>query len=553
MMERLIKAGADPNSPFGRENPLYEAASRGQNETVAILVEQGAVVDPDDRYRIPLVAAASYGFTSTVKLLHSLGASIEAGHEWGQTALMEATYDGYEATVALLLKLGARTEEKDDHGRVPLWIATKNRHMNTVKLLLRRGQQKEENTLRRYWNRTYWTRAWSLPEIVIAGRMGIVMCGNLSCEWTTLKYGMPLYTFYSNIWPPEIFNSRIVADSGPQAEILFEDVVSILHTLEVTDPRDQMFASLGLVLMKPITVGKILVEFPVADYILSVQQVFVHAVRYMIEVCEVSPFRDGESSFRLDIKEDSTTTETSLRIRGCIVDKVVFKLTLTRDLEILTILSLVVDALANPNRGTYDTYPIGEGFDVNNNVARSEKERVDEGSSMKSTNAMALFVTITYFDEEKKGTIPERVLPLLAGCLIWTLSMNTNTPGLSKTAPEYAERFAEKWAQESGDNEAFVDFELDNLKLVEDVLRVDKDLIYTENGFFGLTNPDEAEVGMVLAMVECAHTLRLLRKKDDTTSLYEYVDMVFLNTMGQEVDKVGRMFRDVALERLEIR
>ncbi|GKU13357.1 unnamed protein product [Fusarium langsethiae] len=50
----------------------------------------------------------------------------------------------------------------------------------------------------------------------------------------------------TNIWPPEIFNSHIVADSGPQAEILFEDVVFILHTLEVTDPRDEIFASRGL-------------------------------------------------------------------------------------------------------------------------------------------------------------------------------------------------------------------------------------------------------------------------------------------------------------------
>ncbi|GKU15937.1 unnamed protein product, partial [Fusarium langsethiae] len=181
------------------------------------------------------------------------------------------------------------------------------------------------------------------------------------------------------------------------------------------------------------------------------------------------------------------------------------------------------------------------------------KERVNEGSSMKSTNAMALFATITYFDEETKGTTTERVLPPLAGWLIWTLSMNTNTPGLSKTAPEYAERFAEQWTKESGDDEAFVDFELENLKLVEDVLKVGKYLIYTENGYFGLINPEQAEVGMVLAMVGRAHTLRLLRKKDDTTSFYAYVDMVFLNTTSQEVDKVERTFRDIAPERLEIR
>ncbi|KAM0497400.1 hypothetical protein ACHAP8_006892 [Fusarium lateritium] len=454
------------------------------------------------------------------------------------------------------------------------------------------GMFKEENVMEAFddlMQRTYWTRAWILPEIVIGGTRGIAMCGNQSCDWATLKYGMPIYKFCRFGQPPIIFNSGLVGELGLEAEMLFEDVVFILHTLEATDPRDKIFASLGLVSQGRISIGKKLVERPVADYTMSVQQVFVHAARYMIDVggifwawrlgiqrstkeidnlpswvpdfkrrpaiAEINPFRDVKPSCKLDIKEDPITTETSLRISGCIVDKIVFKLTLRRDLEISTILLLAVDALAKTGRSIYGTYPVGEGFNLDSSTEHSGKGKGAEGSLMRSTNAMSLFNTIASFEDklnnEDKGVTPERILPLLTGYLIWALSTNKDTPGLSKTAPDYAEQFAERWAEES--DEAFADFELDNLKLVEDVLRTDKDLIYTENGYFGLTNPGEAEVGMVIAIVGTDATLRLLRKKEDTTPFYEYVDMVFLNTMGQEVDKLEHMFRNVTPERLEIR
>ncbi|QPC70356.1 hypothetical protein HYE68_001108 [Fusarium pseudograminearum] len=921
MIKRLIQAGVDPNSSATGRIPLYEAASLGKSEAVAILVEHGAVVDLQDSSPSPLVTAASHGYTSTVKLLHSLGASLETGYERGRTALTEAAEGGHEETASLLLQLGAKTEVKDAIGRGPLWTATTNRHMNIVKLLvdyganieaadhfgviplmvavrngdrkltefflekgshmrpesehnysplccaadngdeaivdlllnhgadvnyfsdgkrtalhistirgnsmvikmlieaganvdlrdgdgrtalslakegshdasmrllcrassLRRDSHRQqrkadevdldkkdsyhyqplmmENSTRiielypgipgdilefeleeaplfsetpfealsyewqekhgtipvqcdgqkifitpnckaameklrlrdksRYlwidaicinqandqernqqvsimgdiyraaqrvvmWlgeetepikaafemlptvakaqcmlllqvtgelpggvstegiddpekmldsmfkeqsvmdafrdlmQRTYWTRAWILPEIVIAGSRGIVMCGTQSCRWTTLQVGMPIYEYCNFGQPPVVFNSGLAGDLGPEVEMLFENVVFVLHTLEATDPRDKIFASLGLVSQGRRTIGKKLVEAPVADYTMSVQQVFIHAARYLIdlggafwawrlgiqrstkkvdnlpswvpdfnrrpELAEINPFREIKTLYRLDIKENPVTTETTLWIGGCIVDKVVFKLTLTKDLEISSILSLAVDVLAKTNRSIYDKYPIGEGFDVNTNIEDLETQKDAESLLMKSTNAMALFATITDFrdtsNENDDSMTAERILPLLTGYLIYTLSKNMDTPEVSKTAPDYAERFAETWAKESDDAEAFIDFELDNLKLVEDVLREDRDLVYTENGYYGLTNTGEAEVGMVVAMVGGDTALRLLRKKEDTTPFYEYVDMVFLNTMGQEVENLERMYGKLNPERLEIR
>ncbi|RGP76883.1 ankyrin repeat [Fusarium longipes] len=440
--------------------------------------------------------------------------------------------------------------------------------------------------------RKYWTRAWILPEIVIAGPKGIVMCGNQSCEWPTMKLGMPRYRLCGFGILPSVFESTLVGDPAPGTEVRFTDVLRVLHTLDASDPRDKIFASLGLVSKELAWKDKKLMERPVADYKMTVQQVFVHATRYIIDSHgifwawelgiqksskkvenlpswvpdfeerpahpELSPFDRNTLSCRLHIEENPITTETSLQISGCVVDKVVFKLALTKDLEIPTIFSLVVKALAKNNRSIYDTYPIGEGFDISNRDAYLERERKAENSLTKSTNAMALFTTITGAQvrpySERKDMSEDRILALLTGYLIETLSADTNTPELSKTVPDYVERFAEPWTKEFDDNEASIDFELDNLKLMQDDLRVERDLVYTENGYFGLANPGQAEIGMAVALVGTDYTLRLLRKKEeDSTTYYEYVDMIFYNDMSQAIEELDKMFPDVTPERLEIR
>jgi ankyrin repeat protein len=440
--------------------------------------------------------------------------------------------------------------------------------------------------------RTYWTRAWILPEIVIAGSRGVAMCGNQSCDWTTFKAGMPLYEFCKFGQLPMVFESVLVGDFAAGAEVRFEDVVFVLQTLDATDPRDKVFASLGIASEGRVPIGREpLVERPVADYTMSVQQVFTHAARYIIDIAgifwvwrlgiqrstkridnlpswvpdfnrrppntEIDPFGDSRQFYLLDIPEDPITTETSLQIGGCIVDKIAFKLTLTRDLEISTILALVVDSLAKRNRSIYSKYPAEEGLDANRTTGNPAEEKESGNSLMRSTNASALFTTIASFknapNSEGNGTTADDILPLFTGYLIWTLLTNTSTPELSKTAPDYAERFAKPWAKEVTDEEAFVDFELDNLKLMEDGLRYDRDLVYTENGYFGLANPGEAEVGQVVALIGSDMRLHLMRRKEDSTPYYEYVDVVFLNLMGKNIDRQKKVLQAATSERLEIR
>ncbi|RBR16525.1 uncharacterized protein FIESC28_06934 [Fusarium coffeatum] len=917
MIERLIKAGADPNLSIDRRSALDEAAAFGQSEAVATLVEHGASVNGYDKDRSPLTSAAFNGHSNVIKLLCDLGASIDRGHEWGYSALMDAAECGHEVATSLLLQLGAKSDTRDKYGRTPLWHATKKRFGNVVKLLvesganlecadnkgctplmiavkrrdrkltqflLEKGSQMRPDSKRNYsplcyaarngdepivdllldygadvnlpsfekctalhiatfeghimvikmlieadadvslkdadgrtalslakensndaaitllcrsaslryaycreykkadatsfnekssykyqplttassiriielypgnpgeilsfeleevplagttsfdalsyeWQEkvgtvpvqcgdrkilitpnckaameklrlrnksrhlwidavcinqsddhernqqvgimgeifrtadkvimwlgeetkfmaqafeelpmiakaqrkllqeagelavdgessegdedhgimlqrmstneyivgafedlmglTYWTRAWILPEIIIAGSKGIVMCGDQSCDWSTLRLGMPRYEFCGFGQTPAIFDSSLADEYEKEGELRFVDVVDVLHTLDATDIRDKVFASLGVA-----SSANELVERPIADYTMSVQQVFVYATRYIIDshslwsawtlgirhstkqVCGLPswvpdfnqrPSCEGEELFghscvlcRLDIVEAPITTDTSLHIGGCILDRVVFKLKLTKDLEISTILLLVVEALGKGNQSIYDLYTVGDGFDINSTIV-DQKDRMQSIRSMRmSTNAGALIDTIFRLqrfpcngdDGVKTGEdIADEAFSLLLGYMVWTLSRKVD----ALETPDYAKQAANPWFEESTNAETFTDFEIDNLVLMEGLLRYGNDLIYTENGYFGLTNAGEADDGMSIALVGHGSTFRLLRKRGDSEPYYEYVDLVSINLMGQEIDKPEKAYKNINLERLEFR
>jgi hypothetical protein len=122
------------------------------------------------------------------------------------------------------------------------------------------------DTFENLMGRSYWTGAWILPEIIITGSRDIAMCGDQSCDWTILKFGMPLYRFCGFVTTPLVFNSSLADEFAIKAKLPFADVVYLLHTLDVTDLRDKVFAALGL-----SSSDKKLVERPVANYTMSVQ------------------------------------------------------------------------------------------------------------------------------------------------------------------------------------------------------------------------------------------------------------------------------------------
>lgn len=175
-----------------------------------------------------------------------------------------------------------------------------------------------------------------------------------------------------------------------------------------------------------------------------------------------------------------------------------------------------------------------------------------------TTNVGALLDTIfrlTWLpcggDDEIKTDedIADEAFSLLLGYMVWTLSRKVDAP----EPPEYAKQAANPWFEEFTNPEAFTDFEIDNLVLMEGLLRYGKDLIYTENGYFGLANSGEAEDGMPIALVGNDLSFRLLRKRGASKPYYEYVDLVSINFMGQEIDMPEKAYKNIILERLEFR
>lgn len=537
-----------------------------------IWIDAICINQADDQERNQQVAIMADIFRAADKVIMWLGE---------ETDFMSAAFEALPLVAKAQRRLLQEAGELNDNGEP--WEGDED-----PRTLLQRMSNNTyiRDTFENLMDRTYWTRAWILPEIIIAGSRGVVMCGDQSCDWTTLKFGMPLYRFCGFGTAPLVFNSSLADEFETKGKLTFANAVYLLHALDATDLRDKVFAALGL-----SSSDKKLVERPVANYTMSVQQVYVHAARYIIDSdglswawglgmqhstkqvsglpswvpdfkrrpadAEVAPFEYRLVSCQLDIVEAPVTTDTSLQIGGCIVDRVVFKLKLTKDLEISTILSLAAEALGNRQQSIYDLYPVGDGFDINSTKEERQKQTQSIGSLRKSTNAGALFDTIFRLDSlphsSDDGMTADRAFILLIGYLAWTIYRDVDTLEQSRTVPDYVKRATDRWFEESIDAEAFIDFEIDNLTLMEDLLRYNKDLIYTENGYFGLTNHGEAEDGLSIALVGKDSTFRLLRKKENHNPYYEYVDVVFLNFMGEEIDKPEKAYKNINRERLEFR
>ncbi|KAF5026432.1 hypothetical protein F66182_1497 [Fusarium sp. NRRL 66182] len=446
--------------------------------------------------------------------------------------------------------------------------------------------------------RTYWTRAWIVQEIIMGGSRVISSWGSQSCPWATMQAALLAFDLY-----PSTPHSPVFHTSRLQEKLLDNGRISLclavweLLTLAATDPRDKIFAALGLA-----STDEKLVERPVADYTMTVQQVYVHTTRYIIDMHGISPawqfgirhktkkvpglpswvpdferlpdsrlvdlerissfmdenpFDDSALLYEPNIAEQAITTETSLWIGGCIMDRIVFKLTMTKDLDPYQTLSSAFCALATQNINIYDTYPAHRGFQAYNDKTDTAESEEDEYSARTTTNAMALFTTIMDIEkvlaDENKTINADQLHSMLIGFLTWSISEDKDIPRQMKHVPEYARQAMQIWFDQFDNSQGFHDFELQNLALIEDTLRYNMDLVYTEHGYFGVTNGGEAEEGMSVAVVGNDNELRLMRNRDSPEEIYEYVDKVFLNFLHQKIGNLEEAFGEIEIRRLELR
>lgn len=140
-VKMLLGLGGDPNLVSHGLSPLYIAAQNGHADIVALLIENGAIVDiPLSTGETPLFSACQKGHYEVAELLIKKGAFVDY-HEPSneETPLYIAALDGHAEIVKLLIKNGACVDSPAKFGATPLWAASLQGHEKVVDILLRLG------------------------------------------------------------------------------------------------------------------------------------------------------------------------------------------------------------------------------------------------------------------------------------------------------------------------------------------------------------------------------------------------------------------------------
>ena len=117
-------------------SPLHEAALRGHNNVVKVLIEKGANPNKADQWGMtPLWKAVVCNHANVVKLLLEKGANPNDANEDGLTPLHYASYAGHKYVVKALLEAGANQTMTDSYGRTPAELALLGGHTDVVLLL----------------------------------------------------------------------------------------------------------------------------------------------------------------------------------------------------------------------------------------------------------------------------------------------------------------------------------------------------------------------------------------------------------------------------------
>ena len=147
--------------------PLHDAASQGNTQQAAGLLDQGAVIEEhDDSGDTALILAALGGYADTVRLLLDRGADIRGRNAHGLTALHAAAYGGHVDVVDLLIAKGAPVNDSENFFHMaPLHAAAEENHKDVVEILLAHGADIEAQERNGYtplsqagW-RDYWDTA----------------------------------------------------------------------------------------------------------------------------------------------------------------------------------------------------------------------------------------------------------------------------------------------------------------------------------------------------------------------------------------------------------
>lgn len=413
---------------------------------------------------------------------------------------------------------------------------------------------------------SYFRRAWILQEIILGGSRGIVVWGTLSCDWETFKKALLVFALHTTWTHDRTFTDIIQLDLefSKYGQIELMRIIAALARFQATDARDKVFAALRL---GSTTTAPRNRKPPVANYKLSVQDVYIEAACYIVDAAQVVPWPLGNRpskkvitglpswvpdfsvsaaasglneslpfSYRKFgdlIDGQPTVSLTSIHVYGFILDEVVCKFSIHNDTDVFDILLGVVKTLAELGHGLYD-------------VRAGPFHWHESVKEISGSYCEALLRTLL----RGYGEIPEDDMKMVT-FLAYKLSRCEETPLASRDVPEGLRSKVEVWQKEAEENEDFV---LDTFEMIEDELRYGADLIVTANGQFGLATKEEVEKGMVIALVGSADRLCLLRRMGDgQETWYEYVEDALMCHLDVEIHSLDEFGPGIKLERLEIR
>ena len=181
MIERLLAAGADPNTALpGGETVLMTAARAGNAAAVRALLDRGADVQARASRRkgqTALMWAAAENNAAVVKLLVEAGADVRERSRAGAfSPFLFAVRGGHVAAARALLDAGAPVNEALPDGTSALVLAVINAHYELAAALLDRGA--DPNAAAQGWTALHqiaWSRrhnaGFNLPGPVPTGAL----------------------------------------------------------------------------------------------------------------------------------------------------------------------------------------------------------------------------------------------------------------------------------------------------------------------------------------------------------------------------------------------
>jgi ankyrin repeat protein len=139
MIEKLVKAGADPNKPINAEGDtvLMMAARNGNPDAVKVLLDSGAAVNAKETWggTTALMWAVSEGHRDAGKLLVERGADVNARSHY----VPAANGRGFEGRLPVNAGADQRVEEYATGWLTPLMFAARQGDLEMTRLLLQAG------------------------------------------------------------------------------------------------------------------------------------------------------------------------------------------------------------------------------------------------------------------------------------------------------------------------------------------------------------------------------------------------------------------------------